>query len=154
LKLPAPGAGLAARGATAPIEENAMWPFVETAYAMPPGTGGGDGASMLSGFLPLILVFAIFWFLVIRPQQKRAKEHRNLVSNLKKGDEVYTDSGIQGTIQKVSENSITLEIAPKVSIRIQRSRITELVRETRAPKEKDKEEDKPEAKGEEKSEGA
>jgi preprotein translocase subunit YajC len=106
-----------------------MWPFVQTAYAMGlPGQGGGDTAGMLSGFVPLILVFAIFYFLVIRPQQKRAKDHRNLVSELKKGDEVYTDGGILGTISKVAENSVTLEIAPKVSIRIQRTRIAELVK--------------------------
>ena len=106
-----------------------MWPFVETAYALSPSSGSGDTAGMLSGFLPLILVFAIFWFLVIRPQQKRAKEHRNLVAAIKKGDEVYTDSGILGTIQKVTETSVTLEIAPKVSIRIQRARIADLVKE-------------------------
>jgi preprotein translocase subunit YajC len=90
---------------------------------------------MLSGFLPLILVFAIFWFLVIRPQQKRAKDLRNLVASLKKGDEVYTDSGILGTIQKVAEQSVTLEIAPKVSIRIQRARIAEIVKEGKGSRE-------------------
>jgi preprotein translocase subunit YajC len=115
--------------------ENAMWPIVQTAHAMAPGGGGSDPASMLSGFLPLILVFAIFWFLVIRPQQKRAKDLRNLVASLKKGDEVYTDSGILGTIQKVAEQSVTLEIAPKVSIRIQRARIAEIVKEGKGSRE-------------------
>lgn len=105
-----------------------MFPLIETAYAMSPGAGG-EGGNVLSGFLPIILVFAIFFFLVIRPQQKKAKQHRNLVETLKKGDEVYTDSGIFGTIQKVAESSVTLEIAPKVSIRIQRSRITERVKD-------------------------
>ena len=108
-----------------------MWPFVETAYALSPQSGGEGAAGMLSGFLPLILVFAIFWFLVIRPQQKRAKEHRGIVANLKKGDEVTTDSGIYGTILKVAEGSVTLEIAPKVSIRIQRARIADLVKESK-----------------------
>ena len=108
-----------------------MWPFVETAYALSPQSGGEGPAGMLSGFLPLILVFAIFWFLVIRPQQKRAKEHRGIVANLKKGDEVTTDSGIYGTILKVAEGSVTLEIAPKVSIRIQRARIADLVKESK-----------------------
>ncbi len=110
-----------------------MFPFIETAYAMSP-QGGADGASMLGSFLPLILVFVIFWFLVIRPQQKRAKEHRNLVANLKKGDEVYTDSGIHGTIQKVGDDSVTLEIAPKVAIRLVRSRIAEVLKEGKGPK--------------------
>ena len=118
-----------------------MWPFVQTAYAMAPQAGGSGPAGMLSGFLPLILVFAIFWFLVIRPQQKRAKEHRQLVENIRKGDEVYTDGGIFGTIQKVAEQSVTLEIAPKVSIRIQRSRISELAKESRVAKGKEKDKD-------------
>lgn len=120
-----------------------MWPFIQTAYAMAPSSGSGDTASMLSGFLPLVLVFAIFWFLVIRPQQKRAKEHRNIVSSLKKGDEVTTDSGIYGTIQRVAENSVTLEIAPKVSIRIQRTRIAELVKESKTKEPKESADDTP-----------
>lgn len=120
-----------------------MWPFVQTAYAMAPGAGGGDPASMLSGFVPIILIFGIFWLIVIRPQQKRAKEHRNMVANLKKGDEVYTDSGIFGTIQKVTEDSVTLEIAPKVSIRMQRSRVAEMAKAAKEPKQKEKDADTP-----------
>lgn len=118
-----------------------MWPFVQTAYAMAPGAGGSDPASMISGFLPIILIFGIFWFIVIRPQQKRAKEHRAMVAAMKKGDEVYTDGGIFGTILKVTEDSVTLEIAPKVSIRIQRGRIAEMAKASKAkepdPKDKD-----------------
>ncbi|MCH9047132.1 MAG: preprotein translocase subunit YajC [SAR324 cluster bacterium] len=106
-----------------------MFPLIETAYAMGFPSGEGGGISMLGGFVPLILVFAIFWFLVIRPQQKKAKDHRLLVSELKKGDEVYTDSGIFGTIQKVTDQSVTLEIAPKISIRVIRSRIAERTKE-------------------------
>lgn len=103
-----------------------MFPFIETAHAM--GIGGGDGAGMLGGFLPIILIFGIFFFLVIRPQQKRTKQHKQMVSDLTKGDEVYTDSGILGTIQKVAEDSVTLEIAPKVSVRVLRNRIGEKVK--------------------------
>jgi preprotein translocase subunit YajC len=122
-----------------------MFPFASTAYAMAPGggVGGGDGTAMFAQFLPLVLIFAIFWFLVIRPQQKRSKSHRQLVANLKKGDEVYTDGGIRGTIQKVGEDSVTLEIAPKVSIRLIRSRISDLVKEGKTPETKAK--DEPEA---------
>ena len=120
-----------------------MWPFVQTAYAMAPGAGGGDPASMLSGFVPIILIFGIFWLIVIRPQQKRAKEHRAMVANVKKGDEVYTDSGIFGTIQKVTEDSVTLEIAPKVSIRLQRSRISEMAKAAKEPKQKEKDAETP-----------
>lgn len=117
-----------------------MWPFVQTAYAMVPGGGsGGDATGMLSSFVPIILIFGIFWLIVIRPQQKRAKEHRNMVANLKKGDEVYTDAGIFGTIQKVAEDTLTLEIAPKVSIRIQRTRVSEMAKPAKVAKDKDAE---------------
>jgi preprotein translocase subunit YajC len=68
---------------------------------------------------------------VIRPQQKRTKQHKEMVSHLTKGDEVYTDSGILGTIQKVAEDSVTLEIAPKVSVRVLRNRIGEKVKESK-----------------------
>jgi preprotein translocase subunit YajC len=121
-----------------------MWPFVQTAYAMAPQSGGEGPMGMLSGFLPLILVFAIFWFLVIRPQQKRAKEHRGIVENLKKGDEITTDSGIYGTILKVAQDSVTLEIAPKVQIRIQRARIADLVKESKVKESKADDEEKSE----------
>ena len=102
-----------------------MYPFATTVLAMSPG-GGGGGGNVFAQFLPLILIFAIFWFLVIRPQQKKAKAHRQLVAELKKGDEVFTDGGIFGTVQKVADDLVTLEIAPKVSIRIVRSRIAEV----------------------------
>lgn len=109
-----------------------MFPFIETAYAM--GGGGGEGGSPFSMLIPFVLVFGIFYFLLIRPQQKRAKAQREMNSSLNKGDEVVTDGGIFGTIQKVGENQVTLEIAPKVSIRVVRSRITELVKETKSKK--------------------
>jgi len=107
-----------------------MFPFINTAYAMAPGAeGGSGGAAMLTQFFPLVLIFGIFYFLVIRPQQKRTKAHKAMVAALKKGDEVYTDSGIRGTIQKVGDDTITLEVAPKVSINIIRTRISDLIKE-------------------------
>lgn len=119
-----------------------MFPFVQTAYAMgAPPSGNGDQMSVLMQFVPLVLIFVIFWFLVIRPQQKKAKDHRAMIGGLKKGDEVYTDSGIRGTIvNKVEENQneVTLEISPKVQIRVLRSRIGDMVKAGKA-------EDKPAA---------
>ena len=103
-----------------------MYSFATTVFAM--GAGGAEGGgNVFAQFIPLILIFAIFWFLVIRPQQKKAKAHRLLVSELKKGDEVFTDGGIYGTVQKVADDVVTLEISPKVPIRIVRSRISEIV---------------------------
>ncbi|MDH5750985.1 MAG: preprotein translocase subunit YajC [Deltaproteobacteria bacterium] len=123
-----------------------MFSLIETAYAMaPPAAPGGapGGASALGQFIPLILIFVIFYFLLIRPQQKKAREHRALVSALRKGDEVYTDSGIRGTILKVGDDVVTLEIAPKVSIKMQRVRVSELIREAKGSH--DEEDETPEA---------
>ncbi len=113
-----------------------MFPLIETAYAMGGGGGGAGGGSPFSMLIPFVLVFGIFYFLLIRPQQKRAKAQREMNSSLNKGDEVVTDGGIFGTILKVGENQVTLEIAPKVSIRVVRSRITELVKESKTKESK------------------
>lgn len=116
-----------------------MYPFATVVFAM--GGGGGDAGSLLTQFIPLILIFAIFWFLVIRPQQKKAKNHRLMVDSLKKGDEIITDSGIQGTIQKVADNLVTVEIAPKVPIKLVRSRVAEVLRSGRSSVAKRKKDD-------------
>jgi len=107
-----------------------MFPFEGVAHAMAPSGGAGDGGPMsaIVQFAPLILIFVVFWFLVIRPQQKKAKAHRELLTALKRGDEVYTDSGILGTIQRIGETQISLEIAPKVVIRIQRGRVADVAK--------------------------
>ena len=109
-----------------------MWPFATDAFALPPGGGEGAGG-MIIQFAPFILIFIIFWFLIIRPQQKKAKAHRQLLGDLKKGDEVKTDGGVHGTIIKLAEDSITLEISHKVPIRIDRTRIVELIATKREP---------------------
>lgn len=93
---------------------------------MGPGGAEGGGGAMVQ-FLPFVLIFLIFWFLIIRPQQKKAKAHRELLGSLQKGDEVKTDGGIHGTITRMAEDSITLEIAHKVPIRIDRARIAERI---------------------------
>ncbi|NYT38479.1 preprotein translocase subunit YajC [Allopusillimonas soli] len=77
-----------------------------TAQAAPAG-----GENALMGMLPIILMFVILYFLMIRPQMKRQKEHRNLVANLAKGDEVITNGGLLGKVTKVSDNYITVEIS-------------------------------------------
>ena len=108
-----------------------MFEFSTYFFAMAPSGGGGGQAGLFAQFVPLILIFAIFWFLVIRPQQKKTKIHREMVAALKKGDEVYTDSGIRGTVQKVADDLITLEISPKVPIKLVRTRVAEVIKESK-----------------------
>ena len=80
-----------------------------------PAAGGGFGA-----FIPLILIFVIFYFLLIRPQQKKAKEHQQFLANLKKGDAVVTSGGIYGTITGLTDAVVTLEIADNVRVKVAR----------------------------------
>lgn len=102
--------------------------MINIAYAMGQGGGGAEGApgGGLISLMPLILMFVIFYFLLIRPQQKKAKEHREMVSNLKKGDRVITSGGIHGRITALEDTTLTLEIAEKVRIKILRSNISAL----------------------------
>jgi preprotein translocase subunit YajC len=94
------------------------------AYAMGPGQGqGGQQQSPYSFLIFMGVIFAIFYFLLIRPQQKRQKEHRQLLDNLKKGDRVVTTGGLQGTIAGLSDTVITLEIADKVKVKVGRGYI-------------------------------
>ena len=97
--------------------------MVSLAYAMGQGGGAGQGAGGFSGFIPLILMFVIFYFLLIRPQQKKTKEHREMISNLKKGDRVITSGGIYGRITGMDENTLTIEIADKVRVKLARGNI-------------------------------
>ena len=87
----------------------------------------GGTASTLTTILPLVLIFVVFYFLLIRPQTKRAKEHREMVGKLVTGDEVVTNGGILGRISDVSENFVTLEVASGVAIRVQRFQIAQLM---------------------------
>jgi preprotein translocase subunit YajC len=93
-------------------------------------TGGAGGASGQSGglaaFVPIILMFVIFYFLLIRPQQKKAKSHQEMINSLKKGDRVITSGGIYGLITNIDDSTATLEIAEKVRIKVTRSSIAGL----------------------------
>lgn len=97
------------------------------AMASPPGGGGAAGGqSAIMNLVPLIFMFAIFYFLLIRPQQKKAKEHRALLDSLKKGDQVITAAGIHGKVTALDENIVTLEVAPSVNIKISKGYIASL----------------------------
>ena len=93
--------------------------MVSVAYAADAAAGAGGAQGFLS-FLPLVLIFVVFYFLLIRPQQKKAKEHRNFIANIKKGDEVLTSGGLQGKITGLTDRVATLEIAENVRVKVAR----------------------------------
>ncbi len=104
--------------------------FSDIVYAMggaPKDAGsapGGTGA--IFSFLPLILIFVIFYFLLIRPQSKKAKEHKGMLENLKNGDKVITTGGIYGVIEGIEGDAITLKIAENVKVKMSRSAVAGL----------------------------
>ncbi len=105
--------------------------LISPAYAQ---AAGGVGGFDLVSLAPLVLIFVVFYFLLIRPQQKKAKQHRGMISALKRNDRVVTSGGIIGVVTKViSDTEIQLEIAENVRVRVNRSAISELV--TRGPAE-------------------
>ncbi len=105
------------------------------AYAM--GQGGqaaGQGAGGgFTAFIPLILMFVIFYFLLIRPQQKKSKEHRQMITNLKKGDRIVTSGGIYGRITGLDENTLTVEIAEKVRVKLNRGNVSARIQAESGP---------------------
>ncbi|MBF0378892.1 MAG: preprotein translocase subunit YajC [Desulfamplus sp.] len=119
--------------------------MISTAYAM--GQAGASGAAPAGGgftaFVPLILMFVIFYFLLIRPQQKKAKEHQNMINNLKKGDRIITSGGIHGTIVSLGDTTVSLEIAENVKIKISRGNVAALNQKSSVPQ-KTKDENKKE----------
>lgn len=83
----------------------------------------GPPAGGLQGLLPLLLILAVFYFLLVRPQQQRAKEHQKLVDGLKKNDRVVTNGGLHGRVIEVRDDEVVLEIAPNVQVRYDRAQI-------------------------------
>jgi len=87
--------------------------------------------SAIAQFIPLILIFAIMYFLLIRPQQKKMKEHQNMVNNLRRGDQIVTQGGIVGKVTKVEEdNKIKVEIAEGVQVRVIKSTVAQVLSKT------------------------
>ena len=93
------------------------------AHAMGNQAASGQGGGQLMAFLPLILLFVVFYFLLIRPQQKKAKQQKTFLENLKKGDTVITSGGLYGTITGITDASVTLEIAEKIRVRVLKSAV-------------------------------
>ncbi|MBO1080443.1 preprotein translocase subunit YajC [Roseomonas haemaphysalidis] len=105
--------------------------FISPAYAQDAAAGA---SAMVLQFAPLILIFVVFYFLLIRPQQKRAKEHRVMLTSLKRGDRIITGGGILGTVTKVKEGSeeIEIEVAPNTRLNVVRNTIGSVIRPTAA----------------------
>jgi preprotein translocase subunit YajC len=118
--------------------------LISTAHAQAPGGSMFDQTAMVQ-FLPLVLIFVVFYFLLIRPQQKKQKEHRSMLDALRRGDRVVTGGGIVGTVSKVvSPEEVEVDIAQNVRVRVLRSTISSVLAKPdpaaarEAAKEKDK----------------
>lgn len=98
--------------------------FISSAWAQDAAT---SAPSMLEGLLPIVLIFVVFYFLLIRPQQKRAKEHRNMVEALGVGEEVMTSGGILGKITAVDDQWLRVEVAKGVEVSVARSTVSQTV---------------------------
>lgn len=113
--------------------------MIDTALAQ----SGAGAPPALVQFLPLILVFAVFYFLLIRPQQQKARQHQQMLDALKKNDEVVTGGGLYGKVVAIADDVVTVEVAPKVQVRVSRPTISQVVSGGRAagkdkPKAKEK----------------
>ena len=96
----------------------------DVAYAMGAGgTGTGGPASSFMSFLPFIAIIVVFYFLLIRPQQKKAKQQREMLAGIKKGDKVITSGGLYGEVTGLTDHTVTMEIAPKVRVKFARGSI-------------------------------
>ena len=103
--------------------------FISSAFAQtaPAAAAGGDMTSSLMSMLPLVLMFVVLYFIMIRPQMKKQKEHRAMIDALAKGDEVVTAGGLMGRVTALSEGQIGLQIASGVEVQMQRSAIVQVL---------------------------
>jgi len=110
--------------------------FADVAYALGPAPGGGAPGGSFSVFVPLILMFAVFYFLLIRPQQKKQRQQQDMLKSLKVGDRVVTTGGLYGTIVAGGDHVVKLEIADKVRVDVGRTYIAGKVETKEAKEEK------------------
>lgn len=103
--------------------------FISSAFAQtaPAAAAGGDMQSTLMNMLPLVLMFVVLYFVMIRPQMKKQKEHKAMIDALAKGDEVATAGGLLGKVAKLADNAVTLEIATGVEVQLQRSAVVQVL---------------------------
>jgi preprotein translocase subunit YajC len=97
------------------------------AQAAPAAAAGGDMQSSLMSMLPLVLMFVVLYFVMIRPQMKRQKEHRSMIEALAKGDEVATAGGLIGKVTKLGDSFLGVEVAPGVEVQVQRTAVVQVL---------------------------
>jgi preprotein translocase subunit YajC len=100
--------------------------LITNAYAQA-APAASDPFGGLTGLLPIILMFVVLWFLMIRPQMKKSKEHKTMVESLAKGDEIVTQGGVAGRITKVGENYVSLEVSENVEIAVQKAAVANVL---------------------------
>jgi len=101
--------------------------FISSAFAQSAAAAGGDMQSTLMSILPLALMFVVLYFVMIRPQMKKQKEHTAMISALAKGDEVITGGGLLGKVSKMGDTFLGLEVSPGVEIQVQRSAVIQVL---------------------------
>ena len=111
--------------------------FESIAYAMgaPGGAAGQPAGSGFSGLFMMVIIFGIFYFILIRPQQKKVKEHKKMVEELKKGDKIVTQGGIDGMVEGAGPHTLTVKIAEGTKVKIARSSVATVLTEEEASKE-------------------
>ena len=103
--------------------------FATPAFAQAAGGAAGAAGGLIS-FVPILLIFAIMYFLMIRPQQKKVKEHRAMVEAVRRGDQVITSGGLIGKVVKVADTEVEVELAPNVKVRVVKSTLSQVVSKT------------------------
>ena len=103
--------------------------FISSAFAQtaPAAAAGGDMQSSLMSMLPLVLMFVVLYFVMIRPQMKKQKEHRTMIEALAKGDEIVTAGGLLGKVTKMGDSYLGLEVANGVELQVQRSAVVQVL---------------------------
>lgn len=99
----------------------------DIAYAMGPSPqGGGQGLGALGSLIPLIIIFVVFYFLLIKPQQKRVKEHKKMIENLRKGDKIITSGGLYGVVESIGTNTVSVKVSENVKVKLGKTYIAAL----------------------------
>ena len=102
---------------------------LQTLFLLAQEGGGRGGGSGIAGFLPLIVLVGVFWFMIMRPQQRRVKEQRMLLANVKQGDKVVAAGGIVGTVRRVDDDILSLQVADNVVIKVDKGSVSKRLAE-------------------------